>query len=149
MTSYPTWLVDQVGKDVRVKFGDSVFKRGRIIQLYAGHTRFTHFCAVLNCILSSTGRYKLVTSYPAGGHALLSATRWKSWRQGHLQSNDRELGNKPIAKFYTDVVNDLHPKGVRLENERYAAKYNFVLCPNAPNGQISRTLYYEIAEWCS
>ena len=43
-----------VGMDVRVKLGDSMSKSGRIIQLYAGRTRFTHFCTVFNCVLQPT-----------------------------------------------------------------------------------------------
>ena len=47
--------VDQVGMDVRVKFGNSILNNGRIIQLVTSHTSFTHFCAVFNCILRSSG----------------------------------------------------------------------------------------------
>ena len=43
--------VDQVGMDVHVKFGDSTLNHSQIIRLVAGHTRFTHFCAVFNWIL--------------------------------------------------------------------------------------------------
>ena len=41
--------------DVCVKFGDSVLNSDRIIQLFASSARFTHFCAVFNCILQPTG----------------------------------------------------------------------------------------------
>ena len=57
--------VQQVGLDVRVQYGASKLNSGRIISLFAGRTRFTHFYAVFNCILQPTGNQQLATSYPA------------------------------------------------------------------------------------
>ena len=38
-----------------VTTSDLASNRYRIMRLYAGRTHFTHFCAVLNCILQPTG----------------------------------------------------------------------------------------------
>ena len=38
--------------DAKVKFGDSVLNSGRIIQIFAGRTRSTHFCAVFSAFCS-------------------------------------------------------------------------------------------------
>ena len=40
--------------DIHVKFGDSTLNSGRINRLFAGRTRFTHFCAVFNCVWQPT-----------------------------------------------------------------------------------------------
>ena len=47
--------------DVCVKFGDLMLNSGRVIQLVAGRTRFTHFCLVFNCIFAAD-RKQQVTS---------------------------------------------------------------------------------------
>ena len=47
--------VDGAGADIRVTFGDSTLNNGLLIRLLAGRTRFTHFCAVFNCIWQPIG----------------------------------------------------------------------------------------------
>ena len=42
---------EYVGMDIRVLFGDSTLNSDQITRLVAGCSRFTHFCAVVSCIL--------------------------------------------------------------------------------------------------
>ena len=42
-------ISDVAVRDVRIKCGDSVLNRGRIVKLFAGLTRFTDFCQRIFC----------------------------------------------------------------------------------------------------
>ena len=73
--------VDLVGIDDRVKFGDSMLNSGQIIQLFAGHTRFTHFCTEFNSILRQIGsRWGRHIRYVCGPDCSLLACKilWSS-----------------------------------------------------------------------
>ena len=56
--------VGYVRMDVLVKLDDSRLSSGRIIRLFAGRTRFMHFCAAFN-FLFAAGRKQLIISYVA------------------------------------------------------------------------------------